>query len=321
MLTKLNNAVYNFIKIGILGCVPMTSLVCRAEAPTDTMPSSTTHIIEEQVLLPPLFEYVVAPEELPDLQSRTDYLMDHFWDPFDFKGNEVVDQNALNHAFGVYVQAMAYASEPKIDASVKSLISKIKNSPGLSYQFAKAAEENLYGPRAELWGDEVYMEFLKNAIANKKISDSKKKNLKTRLNLLSSTARGAVMPKFALYNLENTGTTLSPTKKYSLIEFINPGSEDRDYTTLRLDISRIANELRRSGLLEIFVVEHGKTKPEFEYPEGWTVYYSPEASDVLDLRIDPCFYVIDNHSKILGKNLNIDAALDLLDILSNNAKK
>ena len=74
---------------------------------------------EMAVVIPPLFEYVEAPEDIVDLQSKTDYLMEHFWDPFDFKNTTVVDQNALNHAFEVYVTAMSFASEKKIDDSVK----------------------------------------------------------------------------------------------------------------------------------------------------------------------------------------------------------
>lgn len=196
----------------------------RAEEPDNTSAEVTAEsemveAEENQVLIPPLFEYVVAPDDLPDLTSRTDYLMQHFWDPFDFKKTEVVDQNALNHAFSVYVQAMAYASQDKIDESIKNLIGKIKNKPGLSYQFAKAAEENLYGPRAELWGDAVYMEFLQNLLNNKKVSEQKKRHFEEQYSLLKNSSVGAPLPHINVKNMEGTPTTINPNKEFTLIEF------------------------------------------------------------------------------------------------------
>ena len=65
---------------------------------------------DERMVIPPLFEYVVAPDELPDLRSRTDYLMDNFWSPFDFKNTKYVDQNALNHDFLLLVLLLIQAA-------------------------------------------------------------------------------------------------------------------------------------------------------------------------------------------------------------------
>lgn len=304
---------FGVLLFGLSLCIPANSQLNAsvAEEKTD----------EDQVVIPPLFEYVVAPDNLPDLQSRTDYLMEHFWDPFDFKKSGTVDQNALNHAFGVYVYAMPYATPSKVDASVKSLIKKIKNNPGLSYQFAKSAEETLYGPRAELWGDGVYIEFLNNVVNNKKIKDSQKKHFAEQLALISRSAVGAPFPSLDLVNVIGSVSKFSPSKDFALIEFRTPDCTEGQYTNLKLDISGIVNDLLEDGKLEVDVIFMGDKVPAVNFPEKWNVYASTNASDIMDIRTDPSFFIIGKDGKIAGKNLTVDDAINLLEELMLKSDK
>lgn len=267
----------------------------------------------ETVVVPPLFEYVIAPDDLPDLQSRTDYLMDHFWDPFDFKNTKVVDQNALNHAFGVYLQAMAYSSEKKINDSVKKLISKISKNPGLSYQFAKAADENLYGPRAELWGDEILVSFLENAVNNKQIRDTQKSTFKSRLALIRKWAVGAPWPGVRAINGEGTEVNVTPQSEFAIIEFTPLNCEDGPYSNLKLDISGVVNNLIEEGRLEIDIVVLDDKYPEGNFAKKWNIYSSPDVFSEGDIRIVPSFYVVGSDGMIKGKNMTIDNAIDLIE--------
>lgn len=270
-----------------------------------------------QVIIEPLFEYIIAPDELPDLRSKTDYLMDHFWDPFDFKKNNVVDQNALNHAFGVYVQAMPFASEKKVEESVKKLIDHIKGSPTLTYQFAKAAEENLYGPRADLWSDQIYLEFIKNVINNKKVKDSLKKNFKNHYEIIKRSSVGTSFQSIKVKNPEGSDLNWLPTKEITLIEFTPFNSEDFKYSNLRLDISALINEMLESGRLEVNIILLQDELPKYSFPEKWNVYYAPEKENFPDIKIYPSFYVIGKNGKIEGKNLTVDDAINLIQQLAD----
>ena len=296
------------------------SVVSFAQSVDTSQSVDSTYNSEDwsnQVIIPPLFEYIIAPEELPDLKSKTDYLMENFWNPMDFKNVGAVDQNALNHAFGVYVQAMQYASEDKVKDSVKKLIGKIKTNPTLTYQFTKAAEENLYGPRAELWGDEIYISFLQNLMDNKKIDDSKKVRYADQLALLKKTAVGEKLPQIKLFNKESTPTSFIFNKKYTLLNFTTPNCEDCRYSFLKMDISGGINDMIEDGLLGVDVILLGEKMADGNLPEKWTVLYSPDALEELDIRMLPSFYIVDNNGKVVAKNLNIDSAIDILEVLNN----
>lgn len=300
--------------MAVAGAIGMNA---RSVEPVGEVEVATNYVEEDgQMVIPPLFEYVMAPDDLPDLRSRTDYLMEHFWDPFDFKKTNIVDQNALNHAFWVYTQAMPYASEKKVDESVKNLIKKIRNNPGLSYQFAKAAEENLYGPRAELWGDAVFIEFLQNVVDNRKVRESQKKHFRDQLELLRRTAAGSPLPELSVTDLAGNSVKLIPGKEFTLVEFTTPANEDGPYSNLKLDISGVVNDLIEDGRLEVDIIVIDDKAPEGALPDKWNIFYSPEAASGMDLRINPSFFVIGKDKKIVGKNLPVDDAIQLLEALS-----
>lgn len=269
------------------------------------------------MVIPPLFEYVTAPEDLPDLQSRTNYLMDNFWNPFDFKKTKVVDQNALNHAFDTYIHAMVYASEDKSMESVKKLVGKIKGNPGLSYQFAKAAEEAFFSPRSEYAADEIYMVFLQNVIDNKKISEAKKKRFRDQMELLKRTAVGAPLPDFGFVPLQISSNPFVDRKEYTLVEFTASDCDDCRYTNLKLDISGVVNDLIEDGRVNVAVVMLDNEEPDASrFPDKWSLGKSADAHKVMDIRILPSFYIIDKNGKIVSKNLHVDRAIDVLGVLT-----
>ena len=318
---------YNIKKI-CFGIIIILSGTCESKAQiAEVMDSLQTEAMPEgeatqndELLIPPLFEYITAPDDLPDLQSRTDYLMENFWNPFDFKNTKVVDQNALNHAFGVFAQAMPYASAKKVEDSVKKLIGKIKGNPILTYQFTKAAEEYLYSPRAVIWADNLYISFLENLIQNKKIDNSKKNKYAEQLSLLKKTSVGTELPFFNVISFAQDPAGLHVDRPYTLIEFAPEDCEDCRYSNLKLDISGKINDMIEEGILGVQVIILSPENPsDFNgkiFPAKWRAGYSNDAKSQMDIRLYPSFYIIDNNRKIIAKNLYVDDAIDFLNNLT-----
>lgn len=308
------------LKYLLLGSVLLSvaSISAMAQEVADSLSNTPMEELTE-IVIDPLFEYVVAPEELEGLQAKTDYLMDHFWEPFDFKKSGAVDQNALNHAMSVYLQTMPYASEKKVKASVKNLIGNIKNNPVLTYQFTKAVEECLYSPRAEIWADEIYIDFLDNLVSNKKIGDSRKARYREQLNLLKNNAIGQTFPKISVKSLGSQPDGLDYDKELTLLEFTVPECNDCRFTNLKLDISSVINDLIEDGKIGVDIILLGDNyNPEMVsglYPEKWNLGYSTDAYEKLDIRILPTFVLLDSNGKILAKNMTVEGAINYLNSL------
>lgn len=284
---------------------------------------------QDPIVIEPLFEYPVAPDELDGLQERSDYLVGHFWEPFDFSRSMAVDQNALNDAFNVYVTTLRFAERSKALDSVDKLIKKLKDNPVLLLQFTKSAEESLYGPRAMLWSDEAYMPFLKAVVADKKLSDTRKQRYAMQLDLLKRNAIGAKFPAIRLTLRNGRHLDYVPKAPLTLMEFGNPDCDDCKFSRTKLDMAvDVADMIESKELDMVFIVADAVPEEQSEIieafstlPETWTPGICYGGDDIFDLRVTPSFYIIDKDGRIIAKNLDVMQAVDRIrEIRDKNSK-
>lgn len=269
------------------------------------------------ITIAPLFDYPVPPEEMQGLRERSEWIMQHFWNPMDLKTKKTVDQNALNHAFGVYVTGMRWASKESVDASVSELIDRLDKNPPLMVQFTKAAEECLYGPRAEIWIDEVYVKFLRGAVASKKMDKARKERYADQLRRVESTMVGSKAPEFDFIRPDGSKATYRPMSTPTIIEFGEPGCVDCRLSRLRLEMNTTLSRLIDQGKVNMMFIipddpEDGWQKLLADYPSKWVTGSASEIDDIYDLRGTPSFYVIGQHGKIEAKNVTADAAIKMI---------
>lgn len=272
---------------------------------------------ENMVIVQPLFDYVSVPDSISSLQDRTNYLVTNFWNPMDFKRKDALDQNALDHAFSVYAAGMPYADREVTLKSVDELVKKLKKNPLLLLQFTKAAEESLYGPRAEIWIDEVYLKFLNAVTDCKKISKIRRLRYADQRKRLESSMTGAVIPAFKFEDMLGQSQNFRPRCKVNIIEFGNPECEECNNARILMEVDLDFRKMAEAGdaSMSFILIEEDEDNMMREgmkrYPETWTVGYNPDLSESLDIRETPCFYVVDGEGKILGKNLGARRAIAL----------
>lgn len=268
---------------------------------------------QELIEIPPIFEYPVAPEELETLEAKSDYLVAHFWDQLDTKSTKPLNQTALNDAFRVYLTPIRFVEEKKALQSINKLITGISGNPTLLIQFTKAAEENLYGPRAEIWADEIYLKFLDAAIKNKKISKVRKEKYQKRADLLRSTEIGKEAPSFSFETKDGKIENYFPMSTPTIIIFGDPEDMDWRLERLRMDSNTIVTQALDKGKLNVLFIDITEN-PDWEqsvsnYSGKWKVGKSTDMKDIYDIRIVPCVYFIDNEGNIAIKNRKLEHAL------------
>lgn len=277
---------------------------------------------QEIIQIEPLFEYPVAPEELPTMAEKSNYLVEYFWDSFDYKRKTSVDQNALNHAFKVFTVPMRYADKEKSVAAVEKIITQISKNPTMLLQFTKAAEENMYGPRAEFWVDEVYLKFLEAIVKNKKVSETRKSKYETQYNVLRNTLVDGYAPMFKFTDRRGKEATYFPMSTPTLIIIGNPKDADWRMTRVRMESNiPLTQEIDKGKVNIIFIVDSEMSDWEKEtegYSPKWTVGIAPDIKKTLDIRISPSAYVVGTDGKIVAKNIPVlPAAGQLLRLLNN----
>lgn len=271
----------------------------------------------QQVLeIEPLFEYPVAPDDLESLEERCNYLVKNFWNNFDFKSKKPLDQYALNEAFQVYVSPFRYADPKEVEASVDKLIKNVSSNPVLQLQMTKAAEENLYGPRAEFWSDLMYLRFIDAVIKNKKISDSRKSRYIKQEKALRNSMPGTVAPTFWFYDRERASKQYFPMTTPTMIIFGNPDNTDWRLARLRMESNFKLEEALEKGKINILYIIPGDIEnwenDTSNYNSYWTVGQSKEAADLYDIRLEPTIYLVGSDGKITNKNINLNDAVNII---------
>lgn len=269
-----------------------------------------------EIVIEPLFEYPSAPDSIVQLNERSNFLMRHFWDRLDFKQKKTVDQNALNDAFSVYVAAMRFADADEADGSVTNLLEKTAKNPALAIQFTRAAEEALYGPRAEVWSDGIYLRFTEALLKNKKVSDDRKLRFRRHATLLRNSMQGAVPPEFDYETPAGSVAHYSPNGVVTLIEFGDPDCDECRMAKLKLETNVSFNNLLDRGLVNVLFIipdaAEGWNTLVADYSPKWHVGASDTVADLFDMRAVPSIYVIDREGKVAAKNVTVEQAMQIV---------
>lgn len=288
--------------------------------------ADSTQLIEPNVMyIDPLFEYPMAPEEIIDFRDKCNWLAENFWEPLDFKTKEAVDQAKLNHAFKVYATTVQYAEKEKVIASVDRLLKNLQKNPMLLYQMTKAAEENIYGPRAEFWIDELYARILRAALANKKFPESKRARYEQQLKQLDATMVGVVPAKFDFIRANGDPAQFFPMSTPTILVFGDPDCDECRMGKLRMQSNVNFSRAVADGKVDVLFIipdpDAGWEAKMGDFPKNWTVGASDSVSDIYDLREVPEVYVIGSDGKVVGKHVGIIEAMNLTLSLLDNANK
>lgn len=267
---------------------------------------------QKVIQIDPLFEYPVPPDNLESLDERCNYLVKVFWDNFDFKNKKAVDQYALNEAFQVYATAFPYAGGKEIQQSLDKLIKNLSSNPGLLMQFEKAAEENLYSIRAQIWSDDLFLKFLDAIIKNKKISDKRKARYINMAGALRESAEGETAPAFWFEDAKRASKQYFPMSTPTMLIFGNPDDTDWRLSRLKMESnSQLAEALEKGKVNVLYIIPNDIDNWQDQvsnYNKRWTVGQSIDAKIHYDIRLNPAIYIINSQGKIAGKNFTPEQA-------------
>lgn len=283
--------------------------------------NDSTELIEPGVMyVEPLFEYPVAPEEITDFREKCNWLMNNFWTPFDIKAKEAVDQRKLNHAFQVYATTAQYADKDVATMSIDKLMKNLQKNPILLYQLTKAAEETIYGPRAQFWIDELYARILSSALTNKKFPQAKRSRYEQQLKQLDNSLLGNTPGKFNFVRPNGDAAQYFPMATPTILIFGDPDCDECRMGKLRLQSNVIFNKAVTDGKINVLFIipdpEDGWQKQVSDFPANWTVGASDTVAEILDIREIPEIYVIDSEGKIIAKHIGaVDAMNRALSLI------
>lgn len=267
------------------------------------------------IIIEPLFEYPVAPDSIPSLAGKSEWIVEHFWDNMNFKDKAAVNQSALNDAVAVYVSPMRWCTVPAVDKSLTGLFKNLEKNPTLTLQFTRAAEEALYGPRAVYWSDPVYIRFIDFMLKNKKIPATRKERFKRHKTLMENSRIGEYPKPFDYTTVAGNPAHYGPTGVITVIEFGDPECDECRFAKLKMETDITFSGLVDKGAVNVlFVIPdpvEGWQTGMVDFSPKWHAGASDSVADIYDIRTTPSFYVISRDGKILAKNVDWRKAMQV----------
>lgn len=272
-----------------------------------------------------LFPYPTAPEELPTLYQRCNYLVDHFWDKCNLH-TAFSSKQKLNDAFGYWTQFMPYATRDTVFMSIDNLIDKVKKSGPNTLTLARMAENWLWSDSAEIHSDELYLPFARAAAGHKKISGADRARFAAHVKLIENSSVGSQLPALKLTAPDGSKSLLSDIDGVNVVLFFNdPDCTECNMARVRLSADYNAKRMLEAGKLVIVSIYPGNPNDATwlaaatEYPESWITVAAPDADEYFDLRETPVIYLV-NSKVIKLKNVPLDNLLNGLRAIGSNMK-
>ena len=260
-----------------------------------------------------LFAYPLAPDSCSTLESRCNYIISHFWDPFDYS-KPINDDVAFEVTFRDYVDFFRFAHRNVVLTSVRDFVNKAQANTANLKKVGEVAERALYGTSAEFWSDEVYVEFAKPLARSKQLPRELRDYYASQLARINSVQVGAVLDfeYVGADGLKHRLIELPEAQMYILL-FIDD-STDSMIGRLRLSTDVALNALLENGEVKLLCLSNNKYSADWAttalgYSDLWQVGCSEKLTENLDLRALPCCYILDAERTILSKAVTVEGLM------------
>lgn len=258
-----------------------------------------------------LFPYPQAPDTISSLESRSNYIISHFWDKCDLS-KPIKDEEGLEKAFQDYAVFFQFAHRQIVLTSINDLMNKAQSNPKNFMMLARIAEKSLYDVDGVLWSDEAYLPFAEYVVKSSKIKNIEKLRYKNQIEKINENKIGAVAQQFEYTDTNGSRKKFNSSETDNTLLFFNdPDCEDCRILRLRLSTDMALNKLIEDGKLQVLCIYPGEYSKEWaedarRYSDLWEIGASEDADTKYDLRLIPNIYILDKDKKIIMKNATLN---------------
>lgn len=268
-----------------------------------------------------LFAYPVAPDTCTTLEGRCNYIVQRFWDNFDFsKPIPAENDSALASTMTDYFEIMMNANTNVGLASIRDMLFKAQTNQPNFMKLVGIAEYILYMHPVSVI-DDVYLTFAQAAADASWMKNDAKSYYKSQIERINASKLGSKIMNCDVYDATGRKTKLYDvpldSAKAVIVFFTGDGSAS-SISRVRVSTDVGINASLQNGRIKLFnIVVGDKAKQQViadasQYPD-WTLLAMPDAARKLDLRILPSVFVLDENLEIINKNLTVDEIKDIFN--------
>lgn len=274
-----------------------------------------------------MFPYPTAPDDLPTLSQRCNYIVEHFWDRCNIK-QSFSSRQQLSQAFGDWLSFMPYASADTVHMAIGAYMEKVGKTGGENVAtIGRIAEAWLYSDTAAYFSEEVYLPFAKAVAGHKKVDNATRQRLQAQIKILENSSVGAKAGGFDFVTRADSTMNFNDVVASRIILFFyDPECTDCSLAKTRMSVDFNLNQLIDGRLVKVVAIYPGEPTPEWKenaagLPEGWIVGAAPDIDLLYDIPTTPDMYYLDARHKILAKHVSVDNLLMALQQINQQISK
>jgi PiT family inorganic phosphate transporter len=267
--------------------------------------------------IPEAFKAPEIPSVLKTPELKADYLMEHYWDKFNFKDTTLINKPKISEqAFADFIHIILQVPSKTADKGIHILMDKTEASSKMCQFFLELSEKYLYDPNSPFRNETLYDAFLKSALASKALDDAHKIRPRKQYDLAQKNKLGHKATDFRFTLKNGSSSKLYAVKAdLLLLYFFNP--ECTDCKTVREKImgSVTMQDLIARNKLTILAVYPDEDltawkKHYAELPSRWINAYDKgtviKSKELYDLKAIPTLYLLDKEKRVLLKDARFE---------------
>lgn len=278
------------------------------------------------------FTLPAIPDTLQTVESRSSYLVAHYWDRFSFADSlqfmnqpEMVEQAVVD-----YVDLFRLVPATEAENSLSALMDQASVTLNGFLFFYNTLEKYLYDATSPMRNEALFIPVLQKMMASNKLNDDDKLRPAMLLKSVSKNKVGSMAADFSYTKPDGSQHRLSEVQTpLTLLLFFDPECDDCHQVIMRLEKTDVLNQLTADRQLTVLAVYPGENKrlwqtmaqhmlPTWEIgmDESQTIY-NKELYDILGF---PSMYLLDQHKTVILKDASLTALEEYFGANENTHK-
>ena len=278
------------------------------------------------------FTLPAIPDTLQTVESRSSYLVAHYWDRFSFADSlqfmnqpEMVEQALVD-----YVDLFRLVPAAEAENSLSALMDQASVTLNGFLFFYNTLEKYLYDATSPMRNEALFIPVLQKMMASNKLSDDDKLRPAMLLKSVSKNKVGSMAADFSYTKPDGSQHRLSEVQTpLTLLLFFDPECDDCHQVIMRLEKTDVLNQLTADRQLTVLAVYPGENKrlwqtmaqhmlPTWEIgmDKSQTIY-NKELYDILGF---PSMYLLDQQKTVILKDASLTALEEYFGANENTHK-
>lgn len=259
-----------------------------------------------------------VPVMLQSSEDRMDFVVQHYWDNFDFKDTAYIHApDVTEQALVDYMDLLARVPVAFSDSCLTQTMNAAMQEEKMLKYFAETFRRYLFDPNSPIRNEEMYEPVGRFLATSPVVDEAVRSRARHDLKLIGMNKVGTVAADFA-YTLpsgvqKHMHTILSP---YTLLLFYNPDCHGCAETLATMKSSPVLNNpavMKQLKILAFYPDEDREVwvNHQSEIPPTWINSYDKDLTvltqELYDLKAMPTLYLLDKEKKVLLKDVPVGA--------------